>query len=122
MVTTFLATMSFAERAAYAGRMALIGMATIFAALAILWGALELFRIALQHKNGEKTPKAAANTAKVTPAVSATPVTNVSAAPTTNDSEIVAAITAAVSLMLAEENGGVVPGFRVVSFRRTRGK
>ena len=122
MVTTYLATMNFGERAGYAGRMTLIGMATVFAALAILWGALELFRIALQHKNGEKTLKAPAKAAKVTPAASAAPVTNVSVAPTTNDNEIVAAITAALSLVLAQENGGVVPGFRVVSFRRTRGK
>lgn len=113
MVTTLLTTMNFGERTAYAGRMTLIGMATVFAALAILWGALELFRIALQRKSGEKAPQAPAAPAPVAPVVTA---------PTTNDSEIVAAITAAVSLMLAEENGGVVPGFRVVSFRRTRGK
>lgn len=119
MVTTFLTAMNLGERAAYAGRMTLIGMATIFAALAILWGALELFRIALQRGNGEKAPKASQKAAPTAPAAPATPV---SPAPTTNDSEIVAAITAAVSLMLAEENGGVVPGFRVVSFRRTRGK
>ena len=119
MVTTFLTTMNFGERAAYAGRMALIGMATIFAALAILWGALELFRFALQRKSGEKAPKAPAKAAKVTPAAPVAPVT---ATPATNDCEIVVAITAAVTLMLAEENGGVVPGFRVVSFRRTRGK
>lgn len=117
MVTTLLTAMNFGERTAYAGRMTLIGMATVFAALAILWGALELFRIALQRKSGEKAPKAP----KAAPSAPA-PVAPVAPAPTTNDSEIVAAITAAVSLMLAEENGGVVPGFRVVSFRRTRGK
>lgn len=117
MVTTLLTAMNFGERTAYAGRMTLIGMATVFAALAILWAALELFRVALQRKSGEKTPKAP-KAAPVTPA----PAAPVVPAPTTNDSEIVAAITAAVSLMLAEENGGVVPGFRVVSFRRTRGK
>ena len=119
MVTTFLATMNFGERTAYAGRMTLIGMATVFAALVILWGALELFRITLQRKNGEKVAKAPAKAAKVAPAA---PLANMSATPTANDCEIVAAITAAVTLMLAEENGGVVPGFRVVSFRRTRGK
>ena len=119
MVTTLLTAMNFGERAAYAGRMALIGMATIFAALTILWGSLELFRIVLQRGSGEKAPKAPQKAAPAAPVAPATPVTPV---PTTNDSEIVAAITAAVSLMLAEENGGVVPGFRVVSFRRTRGK
>ncbi len=119
MVTTLLTAMNFGERTAYAGRMTLIGMATVFAALAILWGALELFRIALQRGSGEKAPKAPA---KVTPVAPAAPAAPVSPAPQTNDNEIVAAITAAVSLMLAEENGGVVPGFRVVSFRRTRGK
>lgn len=113
-----LTTMSLGDRVAYAGRMTLIGVLTVFMALAILWGALELFRIALQRKEGGKAPQTTAKATKVAPAV---PPANVSITPTTNDCEVVAAITAAISAMLAEENGGAVQGFRVVSFRRTRG-
>ena len=110
---SILTAMSFGDRLAYAGRMTLIGMMTIFAALSILWLALALFRRALERGNAPKESKPAA------PAASA-PAPVVAPAPT-NDGEIVAAITAAVSLMLADENGGRVPNFRVVSFRRSRG-
>ncbi len=118
MNEVMLTAMSMGDRVAYAGRMTLIGMLTVFSALAILWGALALFRIVLQRKSGEKVTEASPKAASVAPAA---PVSPVSPAPTTNDSEIVAAITAAISVMLAEENGGTVQGFRVVSFRRMRG-
>ena len=111
--TTILATMNIGERIAYAGRMTLIGIATVFAALAILWGALALFRRALERGEAPKQAKPAAPAPK---AVAPAPAVQVS-----GDGELVAAITAAVSLMLAEENGGRVPNFRVVSFRRSRG-
>ncbi len=114
MNTTMLATaMDLGERIAYAGRMTLIGMVTVFAALAILWGALALFRVALAAVERRKT-------AKSEPAP-ATPAPAAPAAPTSNEEELVAAITAAVTVLLAEENGGTAPAFRVVSFRRTRG-
>ena len=57
---TFLAAMNMGERFAYAGRMTLIGMATIFAALSILWAALVLFRRALERKGASKQDKPAA--------------------------------------------------------------
>ncbi len=116
MKTTMLATaMDFGERIAYAGRMALIGMLTVFAALAILWGALALFRVALAAVERRKTAKIELP-ATPTPTPTVAPVSSA-----TNEAEIVAAITAAISVLLAEENGGTAPTFRVVSFRRTRG-
>ena len=113
-----LATMSFGDRVAYAGRMTLIGMLTVFSALAILWGALALFRVALAIGQKRKAAKADAAPDGQESAPTPPPV---SSDHSHNEQEIVAAITAAISAMLAEENGGTVQGFRVVSFRRTRG-
>ena len=115
--TFFLNNMNLGERVAYAGRMTLIGMMTIFVALSILWGALVLFRKFVQRGEVQKDQK------PVAPAAPAAPVAPVSApvVKAADNGELVAAITAAVFMMLAEENGGRVPNFRVVSFRRTRG-
>lgn len=102
-------TMDFGERAAYFGKMILIGMGTIFAALTILWGVLVLFRLGVEavQKRGKKTGATPADTA---PAAAAKPVQD--------DGAVVAAITAAITAALAEENGGQAPAFRVVSFRK----
>ena len=103
--------MSFGERAAYAGKMVLIGMLVIFASLATLWLVLVLFRRFLERGSGEEdTPAPPAPAPKAVPA----PVPVAQA----QDDAIVAAITAAVAAALAAENGGVTPAFRVVSYRR----
>ena len=108
--------MNFGERAAYAGRMLLIGMATVFLSLAILWGALALFRLIMEKAGSAKAKKAAGAKAEATPAA---PKAAVAApAPAHDDGALVAAITAAVAAVLAAENGGVTPAFRVVSYRR----
>ncbi|MBE6581253.1 MAG: hypothetical protein E7650_06540 [Ruminococcaceae bacterium] len=111
MMNTSLA-LSLGERLGYAGRMTLIGMMTIFAALSLLWGALALFRTVLaaaDKRRAAKTADAAAPVEAAAPAPT----------PVTDDGAVVAAITAAISLMLAEENGGSTPAFRVVSFKRS---
>ena len=104
-VTTL--AMSFAERAAYSGRMFLIGQGTVFAVLAILWGALVLFRllIARDKKHAKQPPVAE----KAAPVVQNTPQ---------NDDALIAVITAAVAATMAQEQGTEAPAFRVVSFRR----
>ena len=103
--------MTFGERAAYAGRMVLIGMGAIFLSLVVLWGVLEIFRRLVNGPGEEETP---------TPAPAPVPVPASPARPQAapSDDALIAAITAAVAATLAEENGGVVPGFRVVSFRK----
>ena len=89
-------------------------MGTVFSALVILWIALTLFRAAVTAPTGNKKKKAPSIVLEDTPPAEAvTPIIV-----TNNDDAIVAAITAAVAATLAEENGGTVPGFRVVSFRR----
>ena len=113
MSTTTLA-LSFGDRLAYAGRMTLIGMLTIFVALSVLWGALVLVRMALAAADKRRAAKSLAAVPVAAPEAAPAPV-----APTADNGEVVAAFTAAISLMLAEENGGVTPRFRVVSFRRS---
>lgn len=104
--------MSFGERAAYAGRMILIGMGAIFLSLAVLWGVMEVFRrlITRPDEQEEDAPAPA-------PISAPAPVLVKPQAAPSNDA-LIAAITAAVAATLADENGGVVPGFRVVSFQK----
>ena len=109
--------MSFGERAAYAGRMILIGMGAIFLSLAILWGVLEIARRLINGPGEEEDAPAPKPTPAAVPARPAAPAPASPAAPASNDA-LIAAITAAVAATLAEENGGTVPGFRVVSFRK----
>ena len=89
-----------------------LGMAIVFAVLIIIWGACELLHIAV-HGTGKKKEAAAPIAAAPTPAVSTAP------APTaTDDSELIAVITAAVAAVLDQPT----TSFRVVSFRRSGDK
>jgi sodium pump decarboxylase gamma subunit len=99
--------------------MLLIGMGTIFLSLAILWGVMEIFRrlVVGGSQTEEKKPTAPAPAPVArTESVAVTSPAPV-AASASNDA-LIAAITAAVAAALADENGGVVPGFRVVSFKK----
>ena len=116
-MTTLSATaMTLGERIAYSGRMALIGILTIFVALATLWGALALFRAVLVAVERRK----ASTAAKAPDKAPVAPTVGQAAPAAPDEGAIVAAITAAISEVLASENGGTVPAFRVVSYRRTR--
>lgn len=110
----------FAERAGYAGGVTLLGMATIFIVLSILWGVVELLHRAL-HRGDQKTAPAEAKAAPApvpAPAPKAAPAPV--RAPAAGDDALVAVITAAVAAAMAEE--GYAGGFRVVSFRRTQNR
>ena len=104
-----LADMTMGERLAYSGRMLLIGIATVFLALTVLWGSLALFRFVMEKTTAKKNKKTA-------PTQTAAPIVLVTETP--DNGALVAAITAAVAATLAAENGGVTPAFRVVSYRR----
>lgn len=91
----------------FGGAMLLIGMATVFLVLVLLWLCLMLFKlffhdIPLKRKNVKKIAAEPVVTVKET--VVATP-----------ESEIVAVITAAIA-MAESESGGMK--FKVVSFKR----
>ena len=94
---------------------ALLGMGIVFAVLIIIWIILAIFG---------KVATAGTKTKKEKPAPKATPFTAPATAPAvtpvaaSDDSELVAAITAAVSLCMDMPVGT----FRVVSFRKTNTK
>lgn len=108
---------TFLENAKTAGLTTLLGMMIVFAVLAVLWGAIELFRVIMQSFSG----KSASGAEKpASPAPAASPA--ITSAPTQtyaqSDEEIVAAITAA----LAEYLGTSESSFRVVSFKKVAPK
>ncbi len=98
---------NFGEKLLYGGQMLLIGMATVFAVLLLLWGCLIIFKIVFHDlaKSRTKEPVAAKS------------VNIVEAAPTVSDNseEIVAVIAAAIAAAESECSG---IKFKVVSFRR----
>lgn len=108
-------TRTFSERMLLGAEVSLLGLAVVFAVLALLWGLLSLFRfffydIPNRKKSAETeqidSPSAEANTSIVIPT-----------APTaSSDDELVAAISAAVAAYMNAE--GTSSGFKVVSFRR----
>ncbi len=89
----------------FGGSMVLIGMATVFAVLIIIWICLTLFKLVF-HDLPEKKRKAA----------TVAPVAPVAVQPTySQNDEIVAVIAAAIAIAESESDG---LKFRVVSFRR----
>ncbi len=105
---------SFAENALEALNVTLVGMVTIFAVLALLWGIIELLHRVLSYGKALARESKAGKTES--PAVPAPTAPASPAAQTGDDGALIAAITAAVSAAMAEE--GYAGGFRVVSFRR----
>lgn len=99
---------SMADRLSAAGQTVVLGMCAVFAVLTILWLVL-----AIMGKFFTTVPKAEKKEEPAATPVVVQPVQT--SAPATNDEEIVAAITAAISLMLDKPQSA----FRVVSFRQT---
>ncbi len=99
------------ERLALAGQMTLIGMAMVFAVLAILMLVLMLFK---QIFSKQKMPK---ESSAVTEVIAESAQVMTAAPAVTQNEELIAVITAAVAAYRAQE-GESVDGFRVVSFRR----
>ena len=100
---------NFADMLAFGAKMLLIGVGTVFSVLALIWGALVLFRIFfhdLPAKHAEKRSvhAFAENTA------------DVPGSEQTDEGELIAVLTAAV---VAAESDAPGKKFRVVSFRRT---
>lgn len=111
---------TFGERASYALSHTGVGMLIIFAVLAVIWAVLAVFKVIFAGKTDKKekvaeTPEKKSEVVPSTPA----PVATVPIAASSTDEEIVAAITAAITLMREAE--GTSGTFRVVSFRRTGG-
>ncbi len=119
-----LAKVPFPERAQEAGIVTLQGMVMIFAVLAILWAAVEVMHFILHRGDkkekvpAEKREKKPATEKADAPAGDAMIAAAIAAAMAASEDEgaTVAAITAAISAMRAEQ--GCTGGFRVVSFKR----
>ncbi len=118
--------LSSAERTSTAGIVTLQGMLTIFAVLAILWGATELMHTVL-HRDRSKPKKEdaapAPNKASVTSTPNAEDAAVAAAIAATlaayeDSGATVAAITAAITAARADE--GNTGAFRVVSFKRAQ--
>ena len=102
-------TKGFGETLGFGATMLLIGMATVFAVLCILWICLMGFKVGF-HDLPEKRKKAAE-------ALEAAPQKAVveEVAPVSDDGEIIAAIAAAIAMAESESSG---IKFKVVSFKR----
>ncbi len=107
---------TFGERTTYALSHTAVGMLIVFAVLAVIWAILAVFKVIF---GGKSEKKYEAPVKQVQSAPAAKPAPAPVAAPATSDEEIVAAITAAITLMREAE--GATGTFRVVSFRRTGG-
>ena len=110
---------NFAENAKTAGSVALLGMVTVFAVLAILWLVIEIFHAVLtaaeKSKGKPKKKAGSAETAPELPAVTE-PAVIIDEAPVPQDDE--AEIVAAISAALAEYLNVPQSSFRVVSFKK----
>ena len=109
---------NLAEKAMFALENSVLGMLIIFSVLAVLFLVIKLVGNIISGNNKEEKAekKTAPAATSVTPTPAPAPVT--AAANVSNDGEIIAAITAAISMML-EAEGKDPRGFRVVSFRRS---
>ena len=100
-----ISTKGLTETLLFGAQMLLLGMATVFAVLAIIWFSLTVFKMVFTEK------KNAPKIEMIDEATNA-PVSNISSS---TDEEIVAVISAAIAAAEAESQG---IKFRVVSFRR----
>lgn len=91
----------------FGGQMLLIGMATVFSVLCIIWVCLLLFKLVFHDLPNRK--QATKNKAVVTEVVESAPVV------AENNDEIVAVIAAAIAMAESESSD---TKFRVVSFKR----
>ena len=100
----------------------LVGIAMVFAVLTILWGVLVLFKLIFARpkkdktQNNKKTDEASKSESTVDATAVSAPVA------VTDDSELIAVLTAAIYAYESEQNPNEPIGnFRVVSYRRTNG-
>ncbi len=106
--------MSFAERLSMSGQMTLLGLGTIFLVLALLWGAMVIFKLLL-HDLPARRSKAKEDPGTAETAASVEP----EAIQPSEDAQLVAVITAAIAAFRTQEGIPPTEGFRVVSFKRT---
>ena len=99
------------DRLSAAGQTVVLGMVAVFSVLAILWLILAIMGRFFTKDTSEPSE----NNAPSAPSAPATQTTPTPVAAPANDAEIIAAITAAISIMLDKPQ----TAFRVVSFRQS---
>lgn len=108
-MNVIIAAETLGERALTALKDSILGMVVIFAALTIIWAAIEIMHACVAAATKKKSQKAA-------PEEEAAPAAlETSEQEGEDEAAVIAAITAALSVMLEEPVGS----FRVVSFKRT---
>ena len=105
---------AFSDRISMATEMLLRGMGTIFFVLVLLWFILAIFSKVI-HRDEPKTAIKAPKASKEAPKATPTPAPAVVPVAQTEDTALVAAITAAIAAYLDQPT----TSFRVVSFKRT---
>ena len=99
----------FTDKLLYGGQMLLIGMATVFSVLVLLWVCLVVFKIIFHDVHTKRKSEASIQkSVEAAPTEAAAPVIG-------TDSEIVAVIAAAIAAAESESSG---LKFKVVSFKR----
>ena len=111
-----LKELSSSERLSTGLTVMALGIATVFAVLAILWVVLLLFRVVF-YREKKPEPKKAAPAPAPAPAAAPEPTPAAVPAETEDNGALIAAITAAIA-MYTEGDEEFASGFRVVSFRR----
>lgn len=113
LLATATESQTLAEKLAIGVEVSVVGILIVFAVLAILWGCLELMHLVIytipKHHRAKREVTSsvfALQTAEEVPEVET---------PAQDDGEVLAAITAAITIMTEKQPGT----FRVVSFRRT---
>ena len=118
-VTLSTAAMSFSERMSYGLQVFVVGVATVFAVLIILWLALILFKVFLYDIPQKKADKKKAAEAEKAPVAKIVPEPVIEETATEDDTQLIAVITAAIAAYTSE-SGNSLP-FRVVSYKRVSG-
>jgi sodium pump decarboxylase gamma subunit len=104
---------SWADRLSAAGQTVVLGMAAVFSVLAILWIVLAIMGSFFTKGSAKPTKKEKPEEKK--PAPQTPPIAPAPVVSESDDEEVIAAITAAISVMLDKPQSA----FRVVSFRQT---
>ena len=120
--------MGFSERIVYGGQVFIIGIVTVFAALALLWGVISIFKIfmydipqkRIKKKAEEELMAHCAESDGEKAAETAAPADPAPAAKA-DDAQLIAVITAAIAAYNTDPETGCALPFRVVSFRRSKG-
>lgn len=114
------AEMDLLDRLSYGAQVFVVGMLTVFLALAILWGVMILFKIFMYDLPQKKAHKKTAAELDATSSATevASDIADTDDSTDYDDAQLIAVITAAIEAY-SDASGNALP-FRVVSYKRVR--